>query len=240
MLERILRLVVGIVLVVVLVCRRALGDPPRRLRLARSRSRSESVTPVRAGHPVRAARPTRACTTRTTRPRSSASTWRRSSTTSRSAAPSARGSTPANVLALNQEEVDQLYGRLTAGPIPDGPYLGDLFFSRGETLKPRLEEILGGLEGRVAAEKIETRRGRRPRALEGQDVLPRQAASSGTSSRTSTRSQALDRRSRRARAGDRAARGLAASTSCPPPTSGCSSRPSSTAARACSTAAASR
>ncbi|HET9068781.1 MAG TPA: hypothetical protein VFN28_09050 [Amaricoccus sp.] len=64
--------------------------------------------------------------------------------------------TPANLLALNQEEVDQLYGRLTAGPIPDGAYLGDLFFSRGDSLRPRLEEILGGLEGRVAAEKIET------------------------------------------------------------------------------------
>jgi hypothetical protein len=38
------------------------------------------------------------------------------------------GLTPANILALNQEEVDQLYGRLTAGPIPDGAYLGDLFF----------------------------------------------------------------------------------------------------------------
>ncbi|MFO1209726.1 MAG: hypothetical protein U1E40_10945 [Amaricoccus sp.] len=63
--------------------------------------------------------------------------------------------TPANILSLNQEEVDQLYGRLTAGPIPDGPYLGDLFFSRGETLRPRLEEILGGLEGRIAAEKVE-------------------------------------------------------------------------------------
>jgi hypothetical protein len=65
------------------------------------------------------------------------------------------GITPANLLALNQEEVDQLYGRLTAGPIPDGAYLGDLFFSRGETLGPRLGEILGGLEGRVAAEKVE-------------------------------------------------------------------------------------
>jgi hypothetical protein len=67
--------------------------------------------------------------------------------------------TPANVLALNQEEVDQLYGRLTAGPIPDGAYFGDLFFARGETLKPRLEEILGGLEGRLAAEKVELAEG---------------------------------------------------------------------------------
>jgi hypothetical protein len=65
------------------------------------------------------------------------------------------GLTPANILALNQEEVVQLYGRLTAGPIPDGPYLGDLFFPRGDDLRPRLEEILGGIEGRIAAEKIE-------------------------------------------------------------------------------------
>jgi hypothetical protein len=63
--------------------------------------------------------------------------------------------TPAHLLSLSQEEVDQLYGRLTAGPIPDGAYLGDLFFPRGDELRPRLEEILGGLKGRVAAEKTE-------------------------------------------------------------------------------------
>jgi hypothetical protein len=62
---------------------------------------------------------------------------------------------PEHLVALNQEEVDQLYARLTAGPIPDGAYLGDLFFARGETMTPRLQEILGGLEGRIAAEKIE-------------------------------------------------------------------------------------
>ncbi|MCB1491039.1 MAG: hypothetical protein KDJ77_04440 [Rhodobiaceae bacterium] len=65
--------------------------------------------------------------------------------------------TPANLLTLNQEEIDQIYGRLTAGPIPDGPYLGDLFFPRGDEggLKPRLEEILGGLKGRIAGAKVE-------------------------------------------------------------------------------------
>jgi hypothetical protein len=63
--------------------------------------------------------------------------------------------TPENVEALSQEEVDQIYGRLTAGPIPDGKYFGDLFFARGETadaagrLKTRLGEILGGPEGRL-------------------------------------------------------------------------------------------
>ncbi len=66
------------------------------------------------------------------------------------------GLVPANILAMNQEEVDQLYGRLTAGPIPDGPYLGDLFFPVGDTMESRLDEILGGLKGRIAAEKIET------------------------------------------------------------------------------------
>ena len=63
--------------------------------------------------------------------------------------------TPANLLTLQQEEVDQIYARLTAGPIPDGAYRGDLFFSRGESMRPRLEEILGGIGGRIAAEKIE-------------------------------------------------------------------------------------
>jgi len=62
---------------------------------------------------------------------------------------------PGSLAALEQEEVDQLYARLTAGPIPDGPYLGDLFFERGGSMEPRLQEILGGLEGRIAAEKIE-------------------------------------------------------------------------------------
>jgi hypothetical protein len=65
--------------------------------------------------------------------------------------------TPGSFLALTQEEVDQIYGRLTAGPIPDGPYQGDLFFARGgeTSLVPRLQEIVGGLEGRLAGEKIE-------------------------------------------------------------------------------------
>ena len=63
--------------------------------------------------------------------------------------------TPANILSLDQEKIDQLYARLTAGPIPDGPYQGDLVFARGESMAPRLSEILGGMEGRVAAVKIE-------------------------------------------------------------------------------------
>jgi hypothetical protein len=69
--------------------------------------------------------------------------------------------TPENIAALTQEDVDQLYGRLTAGPIPDGPHLGDLFFARadngegGDRLRTRLEEILGGIHGRVAGRSVE-------------------------------------------------------------------------------------
>ena len=65
--------------------------------------------------------------------------------------------TPANLKTLNQEEIDQIYGRLTAGPIPDGPFEGDLFFARGDEgeLRPRLEEILGGVAGRIKGRKIE-------------------------------------------------------------------------------------
>ncbi len=59
--------------------------------------------------------------------------------------------TPQNIKKLSQEQVDQIYGRLTAGPIPDGPYDGDLFFARGVDGDSRMAEILGGgLRGVVA------------------------------------------------------------------------------------------
>ena len=61
--------------------------------------------------------------------------------------------TPENIASLTQEEVDQIYGRLTAGPIPDGPYYGDLFFPKGEN-RSRLGEILGGVGGNIADAKI--------------------------------------------------------------------------------------
>src|SRR5688572_17674886 len=52
--------------------------------------------------------------------------------------------TPANLARFSQEQVDQIYGRLTAGPIPDGAYDGDLFFPRGTDSETRLGEIIGG------------------------------------------------------------------------------------------------
>jgi hypothetical protein len=62
--------------------------------------------------------------------------------------------TPQNLKALTQEQVDQIYARLTPGPIPDGPFDGDLFFPRGAS-NSRFAEIVGagfagGLKGRVA------------------------------------------------------------------------------------------
>jgi hypothetical protein len=69
--------------------------------------------------------------------------------------------TPESIADLTQEEFDQLYGRLTAGPIPDGQYAGDLFFSRGDAISPgadlqaRLEQILGGVPGRVAGAGVD-------------------------------------------------------------------------------------
>ena len=52
--------------------------------------------------------------------------------------------TPARLAEYSQEQVDQLYARLTAGPIPDGAYDGDLFFPRGTDSETRLGEIIGG------------------------------------------------------------------------------------------------
>lgn len=46
--------------------------------------------------------------------------------------------------------MDQIYGRLTAGPIPDGIYRGGFFAPRGDDMSARLEEVLGGIRGRLA------------------------------------------------------------------------------------------
>ena len=57
--------------------------------------------------------------------------------------------TPRYLSTLDQEQIDQIYARLTAGPIPDGAFDGDLFFPRGGTGRLRLSEIVGGLPGLV-------------------------------------------------------------------------------------------
>lgn len=66
--------------------------------------------------------------------------------------------TPKYLAGLTQEEVDQIYARLTAGPIPDGAFDGDLFFPKGSSGTLRASEIVGGLKGlavRFKGRKIE-------------------------------------------------------------------------------------
>jgi hypothetical protein len=55
--------------------------------------------------------------------------------------------TPKYLAGLDQEQVDQIYARLTAGPIPDGAFDGDLFFPKGASGERRVAEIIGGLKG---------------------------------------------------------------------------------------------
>lgn len=62
--------------------------------------------------------------------------------------------TPENVETLAQWEVDQLYARLTAGPIPDGPWQGRFFFAEGGGPR-KLSEALGGVRARLVDAKLE-------------------------------------------------------------------------------------
>ena len=55
--------------------------------------------------------------------------------------------TPKYLAGLNQEELDQLYARLSSGPVPDGPFDGEIVFPRGSSGKLRVAEIIGGLKG---------------------------------------------------------------------------------------------
>ena len=59
--------------------------------------------------------------------------------------------TPDNIQRFDQEHIDQIYARLSAGPIPDGAFDGDLVFPKGQSGDRRLAEIVGGLGG-VAVE----------------------------------------------------------------------------------------
>jgi len=52
--------------------------------------------------------------------------------------------TPDNLKGATQEQVDQIYARLTAGPIPGGVYDGQMFFPKGSSERARLAEIVGG------------------------------------------------------------------------------------------------
>jgi hypothetical protein len=55
--------------------------------------------------------------------------------------------TPENLATLDQEQIDQIYARLSAGPIPDGPYDGRVLLPRGTSGQFRAAEIVGGMAG---------------------------------------------------------------------------------------------
>ncbi len=57
--------------------------------------------------------------------------------------------TAENLAVLDQEQLDQVYARLTAGPIPDGAYQGSIILPKGMSGERRLGEIVGGLAGHV-------------------------------------------------------------------------------------------
>ena len=54
---------------------------------------------------------------------------------------------PEHLAALDQEQIDQVYARLSAGPIPDGPFDGKILLPRGLSGKFRVAEIAGGFAG---------------------------------------------------------------------------------------------
>lgn len=62
--------------------------------------------------------------------------------------------TPAYLSERTQEELDQIYARLAAGPMPDGPFNGSIVFPRGSSGKFRIAEVLGGLKGLAAQFKV--------------------------------------------------------------------------------------
>jgi len=49
--------------------------------------------------------------------------------------------TPDSIRQLTQEQIDQLYVRLSSGPIPDGPFRGDLFFPKDSDGHARLLDV---------------------------------------------------------------------------------------------------
>jgi len=65
--------------------------------------------------------------------------------------------TPRHLERFDQEQLDQLYARLTAGPIPDGPFDGTIIFAKGTGIR-RIGERLGGfkeLAVKFKAKKLE-------------------------------------------------------------------------------------
>jgi hypothetical protein len=54
--------------------------------------------------------------------------------------------TQENIEAFSQPQIDQIYARIPAGPIPDGAYHGRFFFAEGGNFR-RMADVIGGLRG---------------------------------------------------------------------------------------------
>jgi hypothetical protein len=61
--------------------------------------------------------------------------------------------TPETVATLPQWQVDQVYARLAAGPIPDGVWQGRFFFAKGGG-PSSFAEAIGGLKGKIIDLKL--------------------------------------------------------------------------------------
>ncbi len=62
---------------------------------------------------------------------------------------------PQNMKNYDQEQIDQIYARLSAGPIPDGAFDGGLFFPKGVNGDRRIAEVIGGLPGLAVEMKVQ-------------------------------------------------------------------------------------
>ena len=63
---------------------------------------------------------------------------------------------PEKVKPLAQEKLDQIYGRLIAGPLPNGAYRSEIFFAPDGSVRDRLAEIVGGFQGRLVGTTVDT------------------------------------------------------------------------------------
>ena len=68
--------------------------------------------------------------------------------------------TPENLKTLTQAQIDQIYERLTAGPLADGPFRGDLFFPRDRDHHARIRDVTdpppGGALANIALLRVES------------------------------------------------------------------------------------
>jgi hypothetical protein len=58
--------------------------------------------------------------------------------------------TPEVLRKFSQAQIDQIYARLSTGPLPDGPFRGDLFFPRDKDRRVLIHDMPGTLPGPLA------------------------------------------------------------------------------------------